>query len=279
MEALGLYIDGAFRPGVRGATRDILNPATGECIARTTEADAADVDVAVGAARRAFDCGGWTGTAARDRGRVLATLSRIVRARAVELAGLETLNAGKPIAEAEDDVDEAANCFEYYAGLATKVQGEVIPVPGESMMFTLREPMGVAAQVIPWNFPLLIAAWKIAPALCAGCTLVLKPAEHTPLTVLALAESFNEAGLPPGVVNIVSGAGEPAGAALVSHAGVDKIAFTGSPAVGRSVMQTAARSLKRVSLELGGKSPSIFFADADFEPAVHAAQQYVFFFM
>jgi betaine-aldehyde dehydrogenase len=202
---------------------------------------------------------------------VLIELARMIRARASELAELEATNSGKPIAEAEDDMEDAATCFEYYGGLATKLHGDVLQAPDESMMLALREPVGVAAQIIPWNFPLLMAAWKIAPALCAGCTVVLKPAEQTPVSILELAHSFRPAGLPPGVVNIVTGGGDPAGAALVNHPAIDKIAFTGSPEVGRSVMRAAAGSLKKVSLELGGKSPSIFFSDADFEPAVRAA--------
>src|SRR5205823_13923474 len=178
---------------------------------------------------------------------------------------------GKPIVEAEFDMGGVATCFEYYGGLATKIHGDVIPVPDNAMSLALREPLGVAGQIIPWNYPLLMAAWKLAPAICAGCTTVLKPAEQTPLTVLALAAGFADAGLPPGVVNIITGRGETAGAALVEHPGVDKIAFTGSIEVGRTIMRGAAGTLKKISLELGGKSPNIFFADADFEAAVDGA--------
>jgi betaine-aldehyde dehydrogenase len=201
----------------------------------------------------------------------LLKLAEIVRARAQELAELETRNSGKPIVEAEYDMGDVATCFEYYGGLATKIHGEVLPVPDNAMSLALREPIGVAGQIIPWNYPLMMAAWKLAPAICAGCTMVLKPAEQTPLTVLELASSFAEAGLPPGVVNIVTGGGEIAGAALVEHPDVDKIAFTGSAEVGKSIMRTAADTLKKISLELGGKSPNIFFADADFEAAIDGA--------
>ena len=199
-----------------------------------------------------------------------------MRERAAELAELETRNTGKPIVEAEFDLVDVATCFEYYGGLATKIHGDVIPVPDNAMSLALREPIGVAGQIIPWNYPLLMAAWKLAPAICAGCTMVLKPAEQTPLTVLELASSFADAGLPPGVVNIVTGAGET-GAAIVAHPGVDKIAFTGSAEVGKSIMRSAADTLKKISLELGGKSPNIFFAGADFEAAVEGALFGVFF--
>ena len=202
---------------------------------------------------------------------MLFKLAQIVRDRAGELAELETRNSGKPIVEAEFDIADVATCFEYYGGLATKIHGDVLPVPDNAMSLALREPIGVAGQIIPWNYPLLMAAWKLAPAICAGCTTVLKPAEQTPLTVLELASSFADAGLPPGVVNIVTGRGETAGAAIVEHADVDKIAFTGSVEVGKIIMRGAAGTLKKISLELGGKSPNIFFADADFEAAVDGA--------
>jgi len=252
------------------AARDVLDPATAEIIARVPDATVSDVDRAVSAARSAFDSGDWKRATPQERGQVLFKLAAIVRARAGELAELETRNSGKPIAEAEGDMADVAGCFEYYGGLATKIHGDVVPVSDDALALALREPIGVAAQIVPWNFPLLMAAWKLAPALCAGCTVVLKPAEQTPLTTLALADSFEEAGLPPGVVNIITGAGD-VGAMLVAHKDVDKVAFTGSPDTGRLVMQSAAGTLKRVSLELGGKSPSIFFADADFDAAVAGA--------
>jgi len=266
-----LYIDGEFVDAQSGGVIDVIDPATGELLAQTADAGPADVDRAVRAARAAFDHGPWREATAQDRGRVLFELARIVRARAAELAEIETRNSGKPIVEAEFDVADAATCFEYYGGLATKIHGDVLPVPDNAMALALGEPIGVAGQIVPWNYPLLMAAWKLAPAICAGCTTVLKPAEQTPLSVLALASSFAEAGLPPGVVNIVTGAGEPAGAAIVAHPLVDKIAFTGSVDTGRAVMRAAAETLKKISLELGGKSPNIFFADSDFEAAVDGA--------
>jgi betaine-aldehyde dehydrogenase len=272
MKTQGLYINGEFaeaRSG--GAPLDVIDPSTGEVIGRTAAGDAADVDRAVNAARAAFDEGPWKDATAQERGRILFKLANIVRERADELAELETRNSGKPIVEAEGDIEDTATCFEYYGGLATKIHGDVIPVPDNAMSLALREPIGVAGQIIPWNYPLMMAAWKLAPAICAGCTTVLKPAEQTPLTILALASSFDDAGLPPGVVNIVTGVGERAGAALVKHPSVDKIAFTGSGDVGREIMREAAATLKKVSLELGGKSPNIFFEDADFEAAVDGA--------
>jgi betaine-aldehyde dehydrogenase len=264
------YINGEFAGGAPSAMRDVIDPATQTVIARVPDASRDDVDRAAAAARKAFDAGPWKDTTAQDRGRVLFALARIVRERAAELAELETRNTGKPIVEAEFDVTDVATCFEYYGGLATKIHGDVIPVPDNAMSLALREPIGVAGQIIPWNYPLLMAAWKLAPAICAGCTTVLKPAEQTPLTILELASSFADAGLPSGAVNIVAGAGET-GAAIVAHPGVDKIAFTGSAEVGKSIMRSAADTLKKISLELGGKSPNIFFADADFEVAVEGA--------
>ena len=270
------YINGEFVPAGTSTTLDVIDPAAESVIARVPDGSRDDVDRAAAAAREAFDAGPWKDTTAQDRGRILFALARIVRERAAELAELETRNTGKPIVEAEFDVVDVATCFEYYGGLATKIHGDVIPVPDNAMSLALREPIGVAGQIIPWNYPLLMAAWKLAPAICAGCTMVLKPAEQTPLTVLELAPSFADAGLPPGVVNIVTGAGET-GAAIVAHPGVDKIAFTGSAEVGKSIMRGAADTLKKISLELGGKSPNIFFADADFEAAVEGALFGVFF--
>jgi betaine-aldehyde dehydrogenase len=270
MKTYQLYINGEFVAPGTSATIDVIDPATTEVIAKAPDASAADVDRAVAAARAAFDTGPWKNTTAQDRGRVLFKLAQIVRDRADELAALETRNSGKPIVESEFDIADVATCFEYYGGLATKIQGEVLPVPDNAMSLALREPIGVAGLIVPWNYPLLMATWKLAPAICAGCTMVLKPAEQTPLTVLELASSFADAGLPPGVVNIVTGMGQT-GAALVEHADVDKIAFTGSPEVGRLIMKGAAGTLKKISLELGGKSPNIFFADSDFEAAVDGA--------
>ena len=270
------YINGAFVTSDEGGRLDVIDPSTDTVIAHAPDGSAADVDRAVRAARAAFDGGAWKEATAQDRGRILFKLAQIVRDRVDELAELETRNTGKPIVEAEFDIGDVATCFEYYGGLATKIHGDVIPVPDNAMSLALREPIGVAGQIVPWNYPLLMAAWKLAPAICAGCTTVLKPAEQTPLSVLALASSFAEAGLPPGVVNIVTGAAST-GAAIVAHAGVDKIAFTGSVEVGKTIMRGAADTLKKISLELGGKSPNIFFADADFEVAVEGALFGVFF--
>jgi betaine-aldehyde dehydrogenase len=264
------YIDGRFVPPNGTATRDVIDPATQEVIASVPDGDAVDVDRAVAAARRAFDEGPWRDVTAQERGRILFRLAQVVRDHADELATLETRNNGKPIAESEFDIADVATCFEYYGGLATKIHGDVIPVPDDAMSLALREPIGVAGQIIPWNYPLLMAAWKLAPAICAGCTMVIKPAEQTPLTLLALARHFEEVGLPPGVVNVVTGAGET-GAAIVAHPDVDKIAFTGSAEVGRIIMRSAADTLKKISLELGGKSPNILFADADFEASIDGA--------
>jgi len=265
------YVNGQWAPAASGETFPVFDPSTEEVIANVASSSAADVDKAVKAARAAFDSGPWPAATAQDRGRILFKLAEKVRQNLPMLAELECCNTGKPIVEAEFDIGDVATCFEYYGGLANKVTGNVMPVPANALSFTLREPVGVAAQIIPWNYPLLMAAWKLAPAIAAGCTCVLKPAEQTPLTALEFANWFEEAGLPPGVVNIINGVGEISGAALVSHPGVDKIAFTGSAAVGKIIVKAAADTLKRVTLELGGKSPNIFFADADWEAAVDGA--------
>jgi betaine-aldehyde dehydrogenase len=265
------YVNGQWTPSFSGETFAVFDPSTEEVIAQVASASSADVDKAVKAARAAFDSGPWPQTTAQDRGRVLFKLADKLRQHAAMLSELEARNTGKPIVEAEYDIADVATCFEYYGGLATKVTGQVLPVPANALSFTLKEPMGVAGQIIPWNYPLMMAAWKLAPALAAGCTCVLKPAEQTPLTALEFANWFEEVGLPAGVVNIVNGAGEVTGAALVAHPGVDKIAFTGSAAVGKMIVKSAADTLKRVTLELGGKSPNIFFADADWEAAVDGA--------
>ena len=265
-----MYIDGKFVDAAGGKTFDVYDPATEGVIATCPAGDAEDVDRAVQAAVRAF-YGGWRSVSAQERGRVLFRLAERVRARRAELAELETINSGKPIVESEYDMDDTATCFEYYGGLATKINGEVLPVPADAIAMAMREPVGIAGQIIPWNYPLMMAAWKIAPALAAGCSVVLKPAEQTPLSILKLAEDFEAVGLPPGVVNVVTGDGPGAGAPLVAHPKVRKIAFTGSAEVGKLIMRSAADQLKRVSLELGGKSPNIFFNDADFENAVDGA--------
>ena len=265
------YVNGQWVSSSTGETFPVFDPSTEEVIANVAAASASDVDKAVKAARAAFDSGPWPATTAQDRGRILFKLADKIRQNQPMLAELECRNTGKPIVEAEYDIGDVATCFEYYGGLANKVNGSVMPVPANALSFTLREPVGVAGQIIPWNFPLLMAAWKLAPALAAGCTCVLKPAEQTPLTALEFANWLEEVGLPPGVVNVVNGVGEVAGAALVSHPGVDKIAFTGSAAVGKIIVKSAADTLKRVTLELGGKSPNVFFADADWEAAVDGA--------
>src|SRR5277367_3571700 len=266
-----IFINGQFVENASGNWIPVYDPSTEEVIAETPDASVAEVDKAIDAARYAFDEGGWPQTTAQERGRILFRIAEKIRAEAPMLAELESRNSGKPIVEAEFDIADAATCFEYYGGLATKISGTVNPVPDNALSLTLKEPVGVAGQIIPWNFPLLMAAWKLAPALAAGCCCVLKPAEQTPLTMLKLAPWFEEAGIPAGVVNIVNGTGETAGAALVAHPGVDKIAFTGSAAVGKIIVKSAADTLKRVTLELGGKSPNIFFADADWEASVDGA--------
>ena len=265
------FVNGRWENAASGKTFPVYDPSSEEVIAHVAAADAADVDRAVQAARAAFDSGPWPQTTAQDRGRILFKLAEKIRQNSAALAELECRNTGKPIVEAEYDIADVATCFEYYGGLANKVGGQVNPVPANALSFTMREPVGVAGQIIPWNYPLLMAAWKLAPAIAAGCCCVLKPAEQTPLTALEFAHYFEEAGLPPGVVNIVNGYGETTGAALVAHPGVDKIAFTGSAAVGKIIVKAAADTLKRVTLELGGKSPNVFFADADWEAAVDGA--------
>jgi betaine-aldehyde dehydrogenase len=265
------YVNGHWVSSSTGETFPVFDPSNEEVIAHVAAASASDVDKTVKAARAAFDSGPWPATTAQDRGRILFKLAEKIRQNQAMLAELESRNTGKPIVEAEFDIGDVATCFEYYGGLANKVNGSVMPVPANALSFTLREPVGVAGQIIPWNYPLLMAAWKLAPALAAGCTCVLKPAEQTPLTALEFANWLEEVGLPPGVVNVVNGVGEVAGAALVSHPGVDKIAFTGSAAVGKIIVKSAADTLKRVTLELGGKSPNVFFADADWEAAVDGA--------
>jgi betaine-aldehyde dehydrogenase len=269
MESYRMLIDGEWVGARSGKTFEVMDPARGEAMARVPDAGPEDVDRAVAAARSAFET--WRDTTAQERGRVLFRLAEKVRQETPRLAELETLNSGKPIVESEFDIADVATCFEYYGGLATKLHGEVLPVPDNAVSLALREPVGVAAQVIPWNYPLLMAAWKIAPALCAGCTTVIKPAEQTPLSLLELARHFEACGVPKGVVNVITGFGETTGAPLVAHPDVDKVAFTGSVEVGKKIMRAAADTLKKISLELGGKSPNIFFADSDFESAVDGA--------
>ncbi len=265
------YINGQWVSSASGKTFPVYDPSTEEIIAHVAASDGADVERAVKAARAAFDSGPWAKITAQDRGRILFKLAEKVRQNTAMLAEIECRNTGKPIVEAEYDIADVATCFEYYGGLANKVMGNVMPVPANALSFTMREPVGVAGQIIPWNYPLMMAAWKLGPAIAAGCACILKPAEQTPLTALEFANWFEETGLPPGVVNIINGFGETCGAALVAHPGVDKIAFTGSAAVGKIIVKSAADTLKRVTLELGGKSPNVFFADADWEGAVDGA--------
>ncbi|CAN5790715.1 aldehyde dehydrogenase DhaS [soil metagenome] len=272
-----LFIDGQWVDAESGKTFTTPNPATGENLAEVSEADKADIDKAVSAARRAFE-GKWSKMSARDRGRILYKLSKLIEEHSSELAALETADNGKPIKESTYvDLPQVAENFEYFAGWATKIEGETIPVPGQMFNYTLREPVGVCGQIIPWNFPLLMAAWKLAPALAAGNTVVLKPAEQTPVTAMELGKLIQEAGFPEGVVNIVPGYGETAGAALAAHPGIDKIAFTGSTEVGKLIAKAAAENLTKVSLELGGKAPNIVFADADMDQAVSGAMMGIFF--
>jgi aldehyde dehydrogenase (NAD+) len=267
-----MLINGKWRDSQSGKTFETINPATEEVITQVAEGDAADIDLAVKAARKAFESGPWRTMDARDRGRLLNKLADLIESHSDELAELETLDNGKPISESRQaDLPLVIDCFRYYAGWADKIHGQTIPVRGRYFCYTKREPVGVVGQIIPWNFPMLMVAWKWGPALAAGCTVVLKPAEQTPLTALRLGELALEAGFPAGVINIVPGYGETAGDALVKHPGVDKIAFTGSTEIGRIIMQNAANTLKRVTLELGGKSPNIVFADADLDAAVDGA--------
>ncbi len=273
-----LWIDGEWRDSASGRSLPVMNPARDEVLAHVAAGDAADVDLAVRAARREQDEGKWPRMAGADRARVLWRAADLMEARIAGLAEMETLNTGKPLGEATKiDLSMAIDCFRYYAGWATKAHGDTIPVRGPYFNYTLREPVGVIGQIIPWNFPVLMAAWKLAPALAFGNTCVLKPAEQTPLTALVLGEILQEAGVPKGVVNIVPGDGPTTGAALVVHAGVDKIAFTGSTAVGQNVMREAAASMKRLSLELGGKSPNVVFADADLDAAVRGSVSGIFY--
>jgi phenylacetaldehyde dehydrogenase len=279
-----MLIDGQWVAAQSGKLFDVFNPATGEVLARVAEGDRADIDRAVKAARAAFESGPWHTMTASARARLMWKLADLIDAHTDELAQLESLDNGKAFGVAKAaDVPLAAELFRYMAGWVTKLDGSTLSLsvpylPGSMFhAYTLREPVGVVGQIIPWNFPLLMAAWKLGPALATGCTVVLKPAEQTPLTALRLGELFEEAGFPKGVVNIVPGFGETAGAALAAHDGVDKIAFTGSTEVGKLIVQAAAGNLKKVTLELGGKSPNIVFADSDVDAAIAGAASAIFF--
>ena len=262
------FIGGQWVPAVSGKTLETINPATEEVIAQVAEGDAADVDLAVTAARKAFQSGPWAKMDARDRGRLMYKLADLIEEDIDELALLETLDNGKPIRESKyGDVPLTIDCLRYYAGFADKIHGQTIPIRGNYFCYTRREPVGVVGQIIPWNFPMLMTAWKWGPALAAGCTIVMKPAEQTPLTCLRLARLAQKAGIPDGVINIVPGYGPTAGAAIVKHPDVDKVAFTGEYKTAQIIMRDASQTLKRLTFELGGKSPNIIFADANIDAA------------
>ena len=273
----GQFIGGAFAPAASGRCFPVENPATEEILCEVAEAGAEDVDRAVRAARACFESDGWQKLEPRARGRMLARAADLLESRAEEFARLETQQNGKPLFESKIDVAMSVETLRYYAGWADKVAGATLPVSPASFVYTLKEPVGVVGAIVPWNFPLNLASWKFAPALAAGCTVVLKPASETPLTALLFAEVAQAAGFPAGAFNVVPGDGKTAGAALVAHPGVDKIAFTGSTAVGQQLMRQAADTLKRVTLELGGKSPNVVFADADLAAAVRGAQNAIFY--
>ncbi len=283
-KARRMLINGQWVDAASGETFATYDPATGDVICEVAAGDKKDIDRAVKAARAAFESGPWRKMTPSDRGRAIWRLADLLEKNLEEFARLESLDNGKPLTVARvADVPLAVDLFRYMAGWATKIHGNTFPIsvpyaPGARFFsYTLREPIGVVGQIIPWNFPLLMAAWKLGPALATGCTVVLKPAEQTPLSALRLGELFQEAGIPDGVVNIVTGLGETAGAALAAHPGVDKIAFTGSTEVGKLIVNAAANDLKKVSLELGGKSPNIVFEDADLETAIPGAASAIFF--
>jgi aldehyde dehydrogenase (NAD+) len=272
-----LLINNQWVDPVDGGSFDTYNPATGEVIAKVAAAGPKDVDKAVKAARKALESGPWSTMDAADRGKLLLKLADLVDANAKELANLESLNCGKTIKDSKGDMEGVANTLRYYAGWADKIEGKTVPVRGSFLSYTLRQPVGVVGQIIPWNFPLLMLAWKWGPALACGNTIVLKPAEQTPLTALRIGELALEAGFPPGVVNILNGMGETTGAAIVVHPGIDKIAFTGHVDTAKIIQKAAADTLKRTTFELGGKSPNVIFADADLDSAVDGAFHAIYF--
>jgi aldehyde dehydrogenase (NAD+) len=279
ISATKLLINNRWVPSESGRTFATINPSTGDEICQIAEADAADVEKAVKAARHAFEHGAWRKMAASERGRLLNKLADLIEHHADEIARLEAVDNGKPFAVAKAvDVAATVGCFRYFAGWSDKVHGKTIPIDGDYFCYTRHEPVGVVGQIIPWNFPLLMLAWKLAPALATGNTVVMKPAEQTPLSALRIGELLVEAGFPEGVVNMLPGYGPTAGAAIANHMDVDKVAFTGSTEVGHLIMEAAAKSnLKRVTLELGGKSPNIVFADTDLDEAVEGAHFGLFF--
>ena len=271
MKRYQMLIGGSWVDSASGETRTLHDPANGEVVATVPESGREDARRAIDAAREAFDRGPWRKTSALDRAKLLFKLGDAINREADALARLEVRSCGKPLAEAQYDVADAANCFEFYGGLATKIHGETMSVPANSISYVVREPLGVCGQIIPWNYPLLMAAWKLAPALAAGNTCVLKPSELTPLTALELGRLMLDVGFPAGVVNILTGPGAGAGEELAESSRVDKVAFTGGTVTGRKILQAASGNLKKVTLELGGKNPNLVFADADFECAVDGA--------
>jgi aldehyde dehydrogenase (NAD+) len=272
------FIGGKWLPAASGKTFETIHPATEEVIAEVAEGDAEDIDLAVDAARAQFDGGEWSRMDARERGRLMYCLADLLEENAEELAALETLDNGKPIRDSlAADIPLVIDCIRYYAGWADKIQGSTIPINGDFFCYTRREPVGVVGQIIPWNFPALMTAWKWGPALAAGCTIVMKPAEQTPLTCLRMAWIAQQAGIPDGVINVVPGFGPTAGAAIVRHPGVDKVAFTGELATAKIIQRSAADTMKRMTFELGGKSPNIVFADADLDAAVDGAHFALYF--
>ncbi len=277
VEQKRLLINNEWRAAASGETMEVVNPATEEVIASVASAAKADLDAAVEAARTALN-GPWGKLSARERGRLVRRLADRLMEKVDDVARLETLHNGKPISESRNiEVPAAAECFEYYGGWADKIMGETIPVKGNHLTYTLREPIGVVAAIVPWNFPLLLAAWKVAPALACGNTVILKPASQTPLTAIALGEIAVEVGLPPGVLNVLTGPGSKLGQAIVEHPGIDKIAFTGDTTTGKAIMRSAADTLKKITLELGGKSPNIVLPDADIDAAIRGATIGIFY--
>jgi acyl-CoA reductase-like NAD-dependent aldehyde dehydrogenase len=272
-----LLIGGAWHDAAGGKTMPVVNPATEEVIAEVASASPTDVDAAVAAARAALG-GPWSKLSARERGRLVWKLGERLTEQIDEVARLETLHNGKPITESRHiEIPMAAECLQYFAGWADKIQGDTVPVKGQALVYTLREPLGVVACIVPWNFPLLLAIWKVAPALATGNTVLLKPASQTPLTALALGQLAIDVGFPPGVLNVITGSGGTIGDAIVRHPGIDKIAFTGDTSTGRGIMRTAADTVKHLTLELGGKSPNIVFPDADLDAAVRGATTGIFY--
>jgi aldehyde dehydrogenase (NAD+) len=272
-----LFINGEWRDAAGGKTIEVINPATEEVVASVASAEPSDVDAAVRAARAALD-GPWGKLSARERGRLIWKLGERLMERIDEVAALETLHNGKPIFESRHiEVPASAECLQYFAGWADKIHGETIPVKGNYLAYTLREPVGVVAAIVPWNFPLLLTTWKVAPALACGNTLIIKPASQTPLTAIALAEIAVDVGIPAGVINVITGPGSSVGQMLVEHPGIDKIAFTGDTSTGRAIMRGSAQTLKRITLELGGKSANIVFPDADLDAAIRGATTGIFY--